>query len=129
MQRQHEAIERLKTECERLHGLLPFASQWHRFAHRYPASRIGRGGWRIAPRPSAAVTPGRLRESSRTRHNTSSRFLIYARFRSHVAHTLDNVSLTFHLRQRGRVPLKEFVVRQMFRKSRNPITEVKASVD
>lgn len=40
--------------------------------------------------------------------------------------TLDNVSLTFHLRQRGRVPLKEFVVRQMFRKSRNPITEVKA---
>lgn len=40
--------------------------------------------------------------------------------------SLDNVSLTFHLRQRGRVPLKEFVVRQMFRKSRNPITEVKA---
>lgn len=40
--------------------------------------------------------------------------------------TLDNVSLTFNLRQCGRVPFKEFVVRQMFRKSRNPITEVRA---
>jgi ABC-type polysaccharide/polyol phosphate transport system ATPase subunit len=39
---------------------------------------------------------------------------------------LDNVSLTFRVRQRGRMTLKEFLVRQMFRGSVNPMIEVRA---
>ena len=39
---------------------------------------------------------------------------------------LDKVSLTFRVRQRGRITLKEFLVRQMFRRSVNPIIEVRA---
>jgi ABC-type polysaccharide/polyol phosphate transport system ATPase subunit len=39
---------------------------------------------------------------------------------------LDNVSLTFSVRQRRRVTLKEFVVRQMFRRSVNPLIKVRA---
>lgn len=39
---------------------------------------------------------------------------------------LDRVSLTFRVRQRGRITLKEFLVRQMFRRSVNPIIEVRA---
>jgi ABC-type polysaccharide/polyol phosphate transport system ATPase subunit len=39
---------------------------------------------------------------------------------------LDKVSLTFRVRQRGRMTLKEFLVRQMFRRSVNPIIEVRA---
>jgi ABC-type polysaccharide/polyol phosphate transport system ATPase subunit len=39
---------------------------------------------------------------------------------------LDHVSLTFHVRKCGRVSLKEFLVRQMYRKSVNPIMEVRA---
>src|SRR6516225_1234558 len=42
---------------------------------------------------------------------------------------LDKVSLTFRLRQRGRITLKEFLVRQMFRRSLNPIIEVRALQD
>ena len=42
---------------------------------------------------------------------------------------LDHVGLTFHVRQNGRVTLKEFLVRQMFRKSVNPIIEVRALQD
>jgi ABC-type polysaccharide/polyol phosphate transport system ATPase subunit len=37
---------------------------------------------------------------------------------------LDRVSLTFKVRQRGRITLKEFLVRQMFRRSVNPLLEV-----
>ncbi len=39
---------------------------------------------------------------------------------------LDKVSLTFRVRQKGRITLKEFLVRQMFRRSVNPIIEVRA---
>jgi ABC-type polysaccharide/polyol phosphate transport system ATPase subunit len=39
---------------------------------------------------------------------------------------LDKVSLTFRVRQRGRMTLKEFLVRQMFRRSVNPMIEVRA---
>ncbi|MCS6851287.1 MAG: ATP-binding cassette domain-containing protein [Gemmataceae bacterium] len=39
---------------------------------------------------------------------------------------LDNVSLTFHVRQLGRVTLKEYVVRRMFRRSVNPYVQVEA---
>src|SRR3989441_12613669 len=39
---------------------------------------------------------------------------------------LDKVDLTFRVRQRGRITLKEFLVRQMFRRSVNPIIEVRA---
>jgi ABC-type polysaccharide/polyol phosphate transport system ATPase subunit len=39
---------------------------------------------------------------------------------------LDKVSLTFRVRQRRRVTLKEFLVRQMFRRSINPLITVRA---
>src|SRR5438445_8986545 len=39
---------------------------------------------------------------------------------------LDKVSLTFQVRQRGRITLEEFLVRQMFRRSVNPLIEVRA---
>src|SRR5262245_35328792 len=39
---------------------------------------------------------------------------------------LDQVDLTFKLRRQGRITLKEFVVRQMFRRSVNPMIEVNA---
>jgi ABC-type polysaccharide/polyol phosphate transport system ATPase subunit len=39
---------------------------------------------------------------------------------------LDDVSLTFSVRQRRRVTLKEFLVRQMFRRSVNPLIKVRA---
>jgi ABC-type polysaccharide/polyol phosphate transport system ATPase subunit len=39
---------------------------------------------------------------------------------------LDNVSLTFKVRQQGRITLKEFLVRQMFRRSVNPVIKVRA---
>src|SRR6266481_1539920 len=39
---------------------------------------------------------------------------------------LDNVSLTFKVRQQGRITLKEFLVRQMFRRSVNPFIKVRA---
>src|SRR5260370_30628354 len=39
---------------------------------------------------------------------------------------LDNVSLTFKVRQQGRITLKEFLVRQMFRRSVNPFLKVRA---
>jgi ABC-type polysaccharide/polyol phosphate transport system ATPase subunit len=39
---------------------------------------------------------------------------------------LDNVSLTFKVRQQGRITFKEFLVRQMFRRSVNPIIKVRA---
>jgi ABC-type polysaccharide/polyol phosphate transport system ATPase subunit len=42
---------------------------------------------------------------------------------------LDEVSLTFRVRQRGRVSLKEFIVRQMFRGSLNPVIQVEALQD
>ena len=42
---------------------------------------------------------------------------------------LDHVSLTFTVRQRGRITLKEFLVRQMFRRSVNPMIEVRALQD
>jgi ABC-type polysaccharide/polyol phosphate transport system ATPase subunit len=42
---------------------------------------------------------------------------------------LDHVSLTFHVRKCGRVSLKEFLVRQMYRQSVNPIMEVRALRD
>src|SRR5947209_7476800 len=42
---------------------------------------------------------------------------------------LDNVSLTFKVRQKGRVSLKEFLVRRMFRGSVNPYLEVRALED
>lgn len=42
---------------------------------------------------------------------------------------LDKVSLTFRVRQRGRITFKEFLVRQMFRRSVNPILEVRALQD
>lgn len=39
---------------------------------------------------------------------------------------LNNVSLSFHVRQQRRVPFKEYLVRRLFRRSVNPILEVKA---
>jgi lipopolysaccharide transport system ATP-binding protein len=42
---------------------------------------------------------------------------------------LDKVSLTFRVRQRGRITLKEFLVKQMFRRSVNPMIEVRALQD
>jgi len=39
---------------------------------------------------------------------------------------LERVSLTFRVRKQGRITLKEFLVRQMFRRSINPIIEVRA---
>src|ERR1043166_5202658 len=39
---------------------------------------------------------------------------------------LENVCLRFRIRRHGRVSLKEFLVRQMFRTSRNPIAEIRA---
>jgi ABC-type polysaccharide/polyol phosphate transport system ATPase subunit len=39
---------------------------------------------------------------------------------------LDNVSLTFKIRKHGRITLKEFLVRRMFRRSINPVIEVHA---
>src|SRR5215813_8561808 len=39
---------------------------------------------------------------------------------------LDGVHLTFRVRKQGRITLKEFVVRQMFRRSVNPMIEVNA---
>jgi ABC-type polysaccharide/polyol phosphate transport system ATPase subunit len=42
---------------------------------------------------------------------------------------LDNVSLTFKVRQHGRITLKEFIIRQMYRSSINPIIKVRALQD
>jgi len=42
---------------------------------------------------------------------------------------LENVCLTFHVRKCGRVSLKEFLVRQLFRQSLNPIMDVRALQD
>src|SRR5262249_478128 len=42
---------------------------------------------------------------------------------------LDNVSLTFKVRQQGRITLKEFLVCQMFRGSVNPFLKVRALKD
>src|SRR5438874_1578669 len=42
---------------------------------------------------------------------------------------LNNVSLTFRVRQHRRATLKEFIVRQMFRQSVNPIMKVRALQD
>jgi ABC-type polysaccharide/polyol phosphate transport system ATPase subunit len=42
---------------------------------------------------------------------------------------MDGVGLTFRLRQHFRIGLKEFLVSQMFRRSRNPIMEVRALSD
>jgi ABC-type polysaccharide/polyol phosphate transport system ATPase subunit len=42
---------------------------------------------------------------------------------------LDRVSLTFHVRKHGRITLKEFLVRQMFRRSVNPFMKVQALRD
>lgn len=42
---------------------------------------------------------------------------------------LDKVSLTFRVRQHGRITLKEFLVRQMFRRAVNPMIEVRALQD
>jgi ABC-type polysaccharide/polyol phosphate transport system ATPase subunit len=39
---------------------------------------------------------------------------------------LENASLTFHVRQHRRVTLKEFLIRQMFRRAVNPLIEVRA---
>ncbi len=42
---------------------------------------------------------------------------------------LDNVSLTFRVRQQARVTLKEFLVRRLYKKSANPVLEVPALKD
>jgi ABC-type polysaccharide/polyol phosphate transport system ATPase subunit len=42
---------------------------------------------------------------------------------------LDDVSLVFRVRQQRRVPFKDFVLRQMFRRSRNPVVEINALRD
>ena len=42
---------------------------------------------------------------------------------------LDNVSLTFRVRHLGRVSLKEYLVRQLYRQKVNPSIEVKALRD
>ncbi len=39
---------------------------------------------------------------------------------------LENVSLAFRVRQNRRIPLKDYIVRQMFRRSVNPFMEVRA---
>ena len=39
---------------------------------------------------------------------------------------LDNVSLTFRVRQHARITLKEFLVRRLYKKSTNPVMEVEA---
>ncbi len=39
---------------------------------------------------------------------------------------LENVSLTFHVRQHRRVTLKEFLIRRMFSRAVNPLIEVRA---
>ena len=39
---------------------------------------------------------------------------------------LDHVSLTFKVRQQGRITFKEFLVRQMFRRSINPVLKIRA---
>jgi ABC-type polysaccharide/polyol phosphate transport system ATPase subunit len=39
---------------------------------------------------------------------------------------LDDVSLHFRVRRRGVVPLKDYIVKRMFRKSINPVMELKA---
>ncbi len=39
---------------------------------------------------------------------------------------LEDVSLTFRIRKQGRITLKEFLVRRMFRRSINPLIEVRA---
>src|SRR5262249_58288038 len=39
---------------------------------------------------------------------------------------LDNVSLTFRVRQHARITLKEFLVRRLYKKSTNPVREVEA---
>jgi ABC-type polysaccharide/polyol phosphate transport system ATPase subunit len=42
---------------------------------------------------------------------------------------MDGVSLTFKVRQKARITLKDFVIGQLFRASRNPIMEVRALQD
>src|SRR5215813_7271610 len=42
---------------------------------------------------------------------------------------LEKVSLTFRVRPHGRISLKEFLVRRMFRRSRNPVIRVDALRD
>ena len=42
---------------------------------------------------------------------------------------LENLSLVFRVRQKQRIPFKDFVVHQMFRKSVNPFMEVRALSD
>ncbi|HLN33267.1 MAG TPA: ABC transporter ATP-binding protein [Gemmataceae bacterium] len=42
---------------------------------------------------------------------------------------LDHVSVTFHVRHSGRISLKEFLVGQKFRRSVNPVIEVRALQD
>src|SRR5688500_12506037 len=42
---------------------------------------------------------------------------------------LDDVSLVFRVRQQRRVPFKDFVLRQMLRRSRNPVVEINALRD
>ena len=42
---------------------------------------------------------------------------------------LDHVSLTFKVRQQGRITFKEFLVRQMYHRKRNPVLEVRALQD
>lgn len=39
---------------------------------------------------------------------------------------LENVSLVFRVRQNRRIPLKDFIVKQMFRRSLNPYREIRA---
>src|SRR5437773_6200703 len=44
-----------------------------------------------------------------------------------MAHiNLENVSLQFRVRKSGRIALKEYLLRQLFRSSRNPMIEVSA---
>ncbi len=42
---------------------------------------------------------------------------------------LDRVSLTFRVRKQRQITLKEYLVRGMFRRSRNPLTEIRALQD
>src|SRR5438270_5240952 len=42
---------------------------------------------------------------------------------------LDRVNLTFHVRKHGRITLKEFLVRRMFRRAHSPWMEVHALRD
>src|SRR5262249_17831706 len=39
---------------------------------------------------------------------------------------LDRVGLTFRVRPSGRITLKEFLIRQMYRRSANPLMKVRA---